>query len=248
MSGKVYITGAGPGDPELCTLKAARVLGEADVVLYDRLINDALLAHARRDCELVYVGKEDGHHTLPQDQINERLAHCAGQGKIVVRLKGGDPFVFGRGGEEAIYLREHGIPFEVIPGVTAAVAVPAYAGIPVTHRSMASTVVFVTGHRGPTARKAMRWTALREIDTIVFMMGVTCRQSIAENLIAVGRDPQQPVAFIHRGTTPQQQVVRSTLGAVAADPPPVMAPAVFVIGDVAALSDRLSWFDPTLID
>jgi uroporphyrin-III C-methyltransferase len=238
--GKVYLVGAGPGDPELLTLKAVRVIMDADVILYDRLINEEVLSYAKPDCKLVYVGKEDGKHTIPQEEINRLLVYYASSYENVVRLKGGDPFIFGRGGEEALYLKEHGIPYEVVPGVSSLYSVPAYAGIPLTFRGIASSFAVVTGHEAVGKEKGVDWKAFKDIDTLVILMGVKNRQKIAQELLSLGRDPEEPVAFVENGTTPNQRVVLSTLKEVAHNPPEVHPPAIFVIGHVVSLHGELS--------
>ncbi len=245
--GKVYIAGAGPGDPELLTCKARRVLGEADVVLYDRLVSSEILQCANPKALLIYVGKECGGHSLPQEKINELLVYYAEKYEVVVRLKGGDPFLFGRGGEEALALAERGLPFEIIPGVTSALAVPAYAGIPVTHRGLTSHCTIITGHLSHKSPESIPWDKLNHKGTLIFLMGVKRRQLIAQKLIQGGRSPSEPVAFIHRGTTPQQQIIFSTLGEVAQSPPEVKPPAIFIIGPVVELGYQLQWFFPQLL-
>ncbi len=237
--GKVYLVGAGPGDPELLTLKAIRVLTRADVILYDRLVSEEILNYAKPDCRLVYVGKEDGKHTLPQEEINRLLVYYASAYEKVVRLKGGDPFVFGRGGEEALYLKEHGVPYEVVPGVSSVYAVPAYAGIPLTFRGIASSFAVVTGHECTGKEKRVDWRSFRGIDTLVVLMGVKNRQRIAKELLDAGRNPEEPVAFIERGTTREQRVVVSTLREVASEPPEVKPPAVMVVGEVVRLREEI---------
>ncbi len=244
--GKVYIVGAGPGNPELLTLKAFRLIKEADVILYDRLINSEILFHAKPGCELVYVGKEDGKHILEQDKINFLLYEFARKYETVVRLKGGDPFVFGRGGEEAIFLKEKGISFEVVPGITSAISVPLYAGIPVTHRGVASSFAVVTGHGSKGQFPDINWDALAGIDTVIFLMGVSNRQKIAQNMIDAGRSPDTPVIFIEKGTTKEQKEVQSTLKEVAQGKVNVHPPAIFLIGEVVSLRDRIHWFEEAL--
>ncbi len=234
--GKVYLVGAGPGDPELLTLKAVKVISEADVILYDRLVSEEVLNYAKPDCKLVYVGKEDGKHTLPQEEINKLLVYYAGVYEKVIRLKGGDPFVFGRGGEEALYLKEHGVPYEIVPGVSSIYAVPAYAGIPLTFRGVASSFAVVTGHECTGKEKRIDWRSFKGIDTLVVLMGVRNRQRIARELLEAGRSPEEPVAFVERGTTSEQRVVLSTLKEVASSPPEVKPPAVMVVGEVVRLS------------
>src|SRR4051794_17355021 len=228
MSGIVHLVGAGPGDPGLLTVRAVELIAAADVILYDRLIPEHALDGARADAELIYVGKEGGGPQMPQEEINRLLLEHAGAGRRVVRLKGGDPFVFGRGGEEALVLRAAGHPVEVVPGVTAGVAAPAYAGIPVTHRDLASGVAFVTGHEDPAKpESALDWAALARFPgTLVFYMGVRALPRIAERLVAEGRPTSQPVAVIERGTLPGQRTVLATLADVAEKAAGIRAPAV----------------------
>ena len=246
-SGRVYLVGAGPGDPELITLKALRCLRMADVVVYDRLISPSLLDEARSEAERVFVGKEPGCHSMKQEEINALLITYARQGHVVVRLKGGDPFVFGRGGEEALALAIAGIPFEVVPGVSSAIAVPAYAGIPVTHRDHASTVIMVTGHEDFThTSAAINWEALAKVGgTLVILMGVTTLPHITRRLLDGGLPPDTQAAVIQQGTVPQQRVVTDTLENIAerAAIANFKSPAVVVIGAVVALRDSLAWFE-----
>jgi uroporphyrinogen III methyltransferase/synthase len=243
----VFLVGAGPGDPGLLTLRAVELLGSADVVLYDRLIPRGALTHARPGAELVYVGKQGGGPQMPQAEIDRLLVEHGRAGKRVVRLKGGDPLVFGRGGEEALRLREAGIEFEIVPGITAGVAAPAYAGIPVTHRELASGVAFVTGHEDPgKPESALDWAALARFPgTLVFYMGVRALPRIAERLQAEGRPPTEPVAVIERGTLPGQRTLLATLRDVAerADAERIRAPAVTLVGPVAALREDLAWLE-----
>ena len=243
----VYLVGAGPGDPGLLTARAAHLIASADVIVYDRLIPVQALTGAREEAELVYVGKAGGGESVAQAEIQRLLVARGGAGKLVVRLKGGDPFVFGRGGEEAEALRAAGIPYEVVPGVTAGVGAAAYAGIPLTHRDAASAVAFVTGHEDPDKpESALNWTALASFPgTLVFYMGVRRLAGIAEALIAGGRDPGEPAAVVERGTLPNQRVISGTLLSIAADAAVagVKAPALTVIGAVAALRERLAWFE-----
>jgi uroporphyrinogen III methyltransferase / synthase len=246
VSGIVYLVGAGPGDPGLLTVRAVELIGSADVVLYDRLIPPEALEHARPDAEVVYVGKEGEGPQVPQDDTHRLMLEHARTGKRVVRLKGGDPFVFGRGGEEALVLEQAGIRFEVVPGVTAGVAAPAYAGIPVTHREVASGVAFVTGHERPGAEPAIDWPALARFPgTLVFYMGVRTLPVIAERLIAGGREPAEPVAVVERGTLPGQRTLAATLGDVAerAAAEKIRAPAVTVVGPVVDLREHLAWLE-----
>jgi uroporphyrinogen III methyltransferase/synthase len=245
--GIVYLVGAGPGDPGLMTVRSLDLIVAADVILHDRLIPRDALAAARPDAEILYVGKEPGEASVPQDGIEELLIARAREGKLVVRLKGGDPFVFGRGGEEAEALAEAGIPFEVVPGVTAGVAAPAYAGIPVTHRDDASAVAFVTGHEDPEKEdSALDYEALARFPgTLVFYMGVRALPRIAEALIAAGRDPAEPAAVVERGTLPGQRTVTSSLEgiAAAAEQAAIGPPAVTVIGPVAARREQIAWLE-----
>lgn len=246
QKGLVLIVGAGPGDPGLITLRGVRALMRADVIVYDQLANTELLQFARQDARLIYVGKKGGDHTLPQKGINDLLVAEARKGLVVARLKGGDPFIFGRGGEEAEVLTRKGIPIEVIPGITSAVSVPAYAGIPLTHRKHASTVAFVTGHEDPSKEQSgIDWRKLSGIGTLVFLMGVKNLSGITRDLVEGGKDPATPAALIRWGTTPDQETLTGTLedlsGKAAAKK--FTPPAVLVVGDVVSLRDRLNWFE-----
>lgn len=242
----VYLVGAGPGDPGLLTARALELIAAADVIVYDRLVGPQALDHARADAELVYAGKEGGGKSVSQAEIERLLVEHGASGRTVVRLKGGDPFVFGRGGEEAEALVAAGIPFAVVPGVTAGVAAPAYAGIPVTHREQASAVAFVTGHEDPTKPdSALDWEALARFPgTLVIYMGVRQLGVIAARLVGAGRSGDEPAAVIERGTSPDQRVVSATLETIAqaADGEEVRPPAVAVFGSVAAMRERLAWF------
>jgi len=247
--GTVYLVGAGPGDPDLITRKGLRLLRAADVVVYDRLIAPELLDEARPGAELIFAGKGPGCHTMPQNSINRLLVTHGRRGHAVARLKGGDPFVFGRGGEEALALAAAGIPFEIVPGVSSAIAVPAYAGIPVTHRGHAPLLTVVTGHEGDGATGAVDWDALARLGgTIVIMMGVATLPGLTRRLSDGGLAPATPAAVIAQGTTARQRVVTGTLADIAerAAAARVGSPAITVIGAVAALSDTLAWFDPAL--
>lgn len=244
--GKVYIIGAGPGDPGLITVRGIRCLEQADVVVYDYLANEDFLGRARKDTRLIYVGKKSGDHTLPQGEINQILVAEARKGNTVARLKGGDPFIFGRGGEEAEVLREAGVPFEVIPGVTSAIAVPAFAGIPLTHRGYTSTVAFVTGHEDPAKEKSdIDWPKLSGIGTLVFLMGVKNIANIARNLVMGGKSPETPAALIRWGTTPDQETLTGTLSDIAAKAGKqgFSPPAILVVGEVVSLRQKLDWFE-----
>ena len=246
-SGKVFLIGAGPGDPGLVTVRGRDCIAVADVVVYDYLAAPALLRHARGEAEKIYVGKKGGDHTLSQDGINALLVEKAAAGHIVARLKGGDPYIFGRGGEEAEALVDAGIPFEVVPGVTSGVAAAAYAGIPLTHRDHTTAVAFVTGHEDPTkAESTIHWPSLaRGIGTLVFFMGVGNLPKIVERLVEHGRDPATPVALVRWGTTPKQVTVAGTLADIVerVRAAGLKAPAITVVGDVVGLRDRLGWFE-----
>ena len=245
--GKVYLIGAGPGDPGLLTLKGRTCLRKADVVVYDCLAAPALLAHAAPGAELIYVGKKGGDHTLSQDGINRLIVEKALEGHMVARLKGGDPFIYGRGGEEAEELLAAGVKFEIVPGVTSAVAAPAYAGIPLTHRDYTSTLAFVTGHEDPTKESSqINWSALATgIGTIVFFMGVKNLPHITAQLTAHGMAADTPVALVRWGTTNRQRTVTGTLETIVAvaREAGIKAPAIIVVGRVVELRERLRWFE-----
>lgn len=251
MAGTVYLVGAGPGDPDLLTLRGANLLRCAGAVLYDALANDALLGWTADGAELIYVGKRAGRHALSQAEINELLRRKAHEHPIVVRLKGGDPFVFGRGGEEMEYLRHHGVPVEIVPGVSSAIAAPAAAGIPVTQRGMSRSFAVVTGHT-LDGDDAANWSALAQLDTLVVLMGVAHVGEIAASLMAAGRAPDTPAAAIQSATLPDQRQVVATLGtlAQAMAAAEIGAPAVLVFGDVAQMATSTSqpaaWWLPTL--
>ena len=247
MSGHVSLVGAGPGDPGLITVAGAEALARAEVVVYDRLANPCLLDLAPEDAERVFVGKGPKAHTMSQDEINALLVERALAGRRVVRLKGGDPFVFGRGGEEAEVLAAAGIPFDVVPGVSSAVAAPAYAGIPVTHRGLAASVAFVTGHEDPAKEEQdVDWARIATaVDTLVLLMGVGQLAQITERLIAGGRAPSTPAALIEWGTLPRQRVITGTLGDIVARAAgaEIGPPAVAVVGEAVRLRETLRWFD-----
>lgn len=245
--GKIILVGSGPGDPKLITVRGLEALRAAEVLIYDYLAPDELLAEIPPDCEVIYVGKKAGSHTMPQEEISRLIVAKAKEGCTVVRLKGGDPFVFGRGGEEALEALAEGVPFEVVPGVTAGVAVPAYAGIPVTQRGINVAVTFVTGHEDPNKEgSAINWHALATSRaTLVFYMGVGNLGKISSRLVANGRAPETPVAVIHRGTTQSQRTVTGTLEdieAVARDAG-IKPPSIIVVGEVVSLREKLSWFE-----
>lgn len=239
MSGMVYLVGAGPGDPRLITVLGLDCLRRADVVVYDRLISEALLKEARPEAELVFVGKAPGEHSCRQEEINAILVHHARAGRVVVRLKGGDPFVFGRGAEEALACAEAGIPWEVVPGVSSPVAVPARAGIPITHREVSGGFAVVTGHCAEGDRQD--WQALARVETLVILMGLTRLPEIAASLLFFGREADTPVAVIAQGTLPGEKVLIGTLGTIAGDVARagLRSPATIVVGEVVRLRERL---------
>ena len=240
--GKVWLVGAGPGDPQLVTLKAKRLVEEAEVVLFDRLLSPEILGWAPEEAEMIDVGKLPGRHKLSQEEINGLLVEKGRKGKIVVRLKGGDPFVFGRGGEEGLALAEAGIPFEVVPGVTSAISVPAGAGIPVTHRGVATAFTVVTGHEEPGKDEELDWEALARVGgTIVVLMGVSRLSENVSALLRGGISPDTPAALIERGWSPEERLVVASLGEIVdeAKEAEVESPAILVVGDVVALSERL---------
>ncbi len=247
----VYLIGAGPGDVGLLTIKAAEILSQAEVLIYDKLADKKILNFAPKGCEKIYVGKSAGHHTLRQEEINKLLVEKSFGKKIVVRLKGGDPFVFGRGGEEGIFLRENKIDFEIIPGVTSAISVPAYAGIPVTHRGVATSFAVITGHEDPTKPEStIRWEKISTAaDTLIFLMGVENLPKITAKLIEHGRDAKTPAAVIQNGAKPSQKVLVTTLenAAVDVEENKIKPPAIFVIGEVVNLREQLKWFDNKIL-
>jgi uroporphyrin-III C-methyltransferase len=248
VRGKVYLVGAGPGDPKLLTLRAAELLAKADIVIYDRLVGSSILKLAPKSAKKIYVGKRSGKHEVPQDKINELIVKAAGEGLRIVRLKGGDPFLFGRGGEEAEVLVENNIAFELVPGVTSAIATPEYAGIPLTHRDYASAVAVVTGHRAGDSGRPVKWDKLASaVDTIVVLMGMESLETIVKKLIEGGLDPNRPVAVVEQGTTKNQRVFIAKLDNIVDEVKKnnVKPPAVIVIGEVAELGRKLSWFEKT---
>ena len=246
-NGKIYLIGAGPGDPGLITVKAAECIKAADVVIYDYLAAPALLSYARQDAEIIYVGKKGGDHTLTQDKISELLAQKAEQGHVVARLKGGDPFIFGRGGEEAEVLIKRNIDFEVVPGVTSAVAAPAYAGIPLTHRDYTSSVSLITGHEDPLKEtSSIQWDCFAKSgSTLVFLMGVKNLPNIVTQLTANGKAPQTPVALVRWGTTTLQETISGTLENIVekVQEAKLKPPAIIVVGEVVSLRENMKWFE-----
>lgn len=246
---KVYLVGAGPGDPELLTVKAARLIGEADVIVYDRLISPAILALIPAATQRIYVGKRRAKHTLSQEAINALLLDLTQHHRKVVRLKGGDPYIFGRGSEEAQYLARHGVSFEVVPGITAAAACSTYSGIPLTHRGMARSVQFVTGHFRGEETINFNWSQFSDTElTVVFYMGLANLSAISAQLIAAGRSPSTPAAVIENGSTAQQRRLVSTLQHLpaAAHRESFQSPSLVIVGDVVSLADELDWFTSTL--
>ncbi len=245
--GKVYLIGAGPGDPGLLTIKAMECIEKADVVVYDYLAAPSLLKYAKDDAQIIYVGKKGGDHTMTQDKINELLAEKGSSGLVVARLKGGDPFIFGRGGEEAEVLIEREIPFEVVPGVTSAIAAPAYAGIPLTHRDYTSSVSLITGHEDPRKEKSsIKWKSFVESgSTLVFLMGVKNLPRIRQKLLENGKSPKTPVALVRWGTTTRQESVAGTLENIVEKVQKLglKPPAIIVVGDVVSLKEKMEWFE-----
>ncbi len=240
--GKVYLVGAGPGDPDLITVKGAKVLEKADVIVYDRLANPELLSLTRDRSEHLYVGKRPGKPSVSQEQINHILITKAQEGKTVARLKGGDPFVFGRGGEECEALRKENIPFEIVPGISSALAAPAFAGIPVTHRNVARSFTVVTGHTIKNADTFANWEHLVNADTLVILMGMKSLPNIAEILIKYGRKADTPVGVIEQATYQSQRTVLGTLETIAEKARSLSPPGTIVIGELAAKSNDLAWF------
>lgn len=241
---KVYIVGAGPGDLELITVKGLKAIQQSDVILYDRLINKELLAEAKKDAELIYCGKSPDNHAIAQEKINELLCQHALEGKTVTRLKGGDPFVFGRGGEEAAALASQKIPFEIVPGITAGIAAPAYAGIPVTHRDYSSSVAFISGVSKMGLDQETYWEHVaRSMDTLCIYMGVGKLPEICERLIRYGRPAETPIALVQWGTTGNQQTVTGTLADIVEKTHHLKNPSMIVVGEVVKLRDQLQWFE-----
>lgn len=245
-TGTVYLVGAGPGDPELLTLRAARLLTDAEVVVYDNLVSPEVMARVNPSARRIYAGKKRANHSMPQQDINSLLVELAQQYRTVVRLKGGDPFIFGRGGEEMEELARQGIAFEVVPGITAACGISCYAGIPLTHRDYAQSVTFVTGHQ-KDGSSDLDWHALaRARQTVVIYMGLGAIDEICRQLIAHGRSPDTPIALVERGTTVRQRVLTATLATMSARvaETTINAPTLTIVGDVVRLAEQLQWYDP----
>jgi len=243
--GEVYLVGGGPGDPDLLTFKALRLMQQADVILYDRLVSEEVMELVRRDAELIYVGKERDNHSVPQDGINQLLVDLAKQGRRVCRLKGGDPFIFGRGGEEIETLAENGVPFQVVPGITAASGCSTYSGIPLTHRDYSQSCRFVTGHLKDGSMN-LPWNELAvEQQTIVFYMALKGAQHLSDKLIEHGMRSDMPVALVEKGTTPDHRVWTTTLGELptVVATQPIKAPTLIIVGEVVKLREKLNWFD-----
>lgn len=241
---KVYLVGAGPGDPDLITVKGLKAIQKSDVILYDRLINEELLSHAPKHAELVYCGKGPKQHSLTQDRINNLLCAFSSQGKVVTRLKGGDPFIFGRGGEEAEVLVQREVPFEIVPGITSGSAAPAYAGIPLTHRNYSSSVAFVSGVTKSGEELDKYWEHLAKgVDTLCVYMGVKNLSDICNQLIRHGRNPSTPIALVHWGTTDSQQTITGTLETIVEKSCNIKNPSMIIIGEVVRLREKLQWFE-----
>lgn len=250
QTGIVLLVGAGPGDPKLLTIRAMEEIQQADVIVYDRLVNKEILRYAKQKVELIYCGKMPNNHLIPQEQINEMLVTQAKKGKRVVRLKGGDPCIFGRGGEEAEYCFDNGVAFELVPGITSGIAAPMYAGIPVTHRDFSSSLTIVTGHKRSGNVDELRWEHLANgSDTLIFYMGVSNLAIITAKLMEYGRSETTPVAIVQQGTTMQQKTMVGTLSTIVeiAQQEKAVSPSIIVVGDVVLLREKLTWFEKDVI-
>ncbi|WP_020007152.1 uroporphyrinogen-III C-methyltransferase [Salinicoccus albus] len=246
--GKVFLVGAGPGDPDLITLKGLKAIAQADFILYDRLVNKELLNHASQSAQLIYCGKSPNHHSLEQEEINQLICDLASKGSIITRLKGGDPFIFGRGGEEAISLSDREIPFEIVPGITSGASAPAYAGIPVTQRNVSSSVAFVSGIVKDSVDVEAYWKHLaRGPETLCIYMGAANLPDITALLTKYGRDPDTPAALIHSGTTAAQKTVTGTLRNIVERSKEMQNPVIIVIGEVVRLRDQIKWYEDTAL-
>jgi len=239
---KVYLIGAGPGNIELLTLKAHRLIKKAEVIVFDRLANPEILKEAPKSCKFIDVGKTDGHHPIKQEQINDILLNLTFLYDNVIRLKGGDPFVFGRGGEEALFLKNNGVAFEVIPGISSSISVPAYAGIPITQRGVVSSFRVITGHECKKHKSQIDWNSFKSDETLVFLMGLHNLRKIVNNLTKTGKSESLPVAVISKGTTIEQKVVIGTLQNIVNKAKDLPTPALIVVGDVVNLRKELNWF------
>ena len=247
--GKVFLVGAGPGDPDLITVKGMKALQQSDVILYDRLVNKGLLTYAPANVELIYCGKRPNDHSLPQETINHLLVKFAKERKKVTRLKGGDPFIFGRGSEEAAYLRRNGISFEIIPGITSGSAAPAYAGIPLTHRGLSASVTFISGVSIRAQDTEKYWEQLAQgIDTLCIYMGVSNLPFIREKLMRYGREASTPIALVQWGTTNRQATITGTLANIMEKANHIQNPAMIIVGEVVRLREQIAWFEQLSID
>ncbi|MCI1694937.1 uroporphyrinogen-III C-methyltransferase [Aneurinibacillus aneurinilyticus] len=249
VQGKVFLVGAGPGDPKLITVRGMELIQQADVIVYDRLASPKLLNYTRKGTERIYCGKQADHHSLPQQEINRVIVERALEGKKVVRLKGGDPFMFGRGGEEAEACIAAGLSYEVVPGITSGIAAPAYAGIPVTHRDYSSSVAFVTGHKASGKESEIDWERLSSaVDTLVFYMGVSNLPDIVKRLCQYGRAKETPVALVRWGTCENQETLTGTLETIVEQVQQArfQAPAIIVVGEVVRLREQLAWYEQRL--
>jgi uroporphyrin-III C-methyltransferase len=243
---KVYLVGAGPGDIELLTVKALKLIQKADIIIYDRLANKDILDEAKDNCKFVDVGKKVGKHPVPQNEINDILYNSALKYNCVVRLKGGDPFVFGRGGEEALYLKKRDILFSIVPGVTSAISVPAYAGIPVTQRGVVNSFRVITGHKVQGGIVDLDWESCKRDETLIFLMGLSNLDLIVKNLLSIGKESSYPIAVISQGTTINQKVVVGTLKDIVFLSKDLPTPALIVVGKVVNLREQLNWFERSL--